>query len=182
MVEYVTARGADPAGVCVTGASSGAMMTSVLLGAYPDVFRAGAAFSGVPFGCFATTDGSSWNHACAEGECVKTAREWGDLVRAAFPAYRGPRPRVQLWHGTEDDTLRYPNLAESVKQWTDVLGTGELPCFMDRPEPGWTRVRYGAAGAGAPVEAISIEGMGHCLPTPGMAERAVEFFGLARDG
>jgi acetylxylan esterase len=182
MVEYVAARGADPNRVYVTGASSGAMMTNVLLGAYPDVFRAGAAFMGVPFGCFATTDGSIWNSPCADGERLMTAREWGDLVRAAFPTYRGPRPRVQLWHGTEDDTLRYPNLFESVKQWTDVLGTGELPRHTDHPEPGWTRVRYGAAGAGARVEAITVQGAGHCLPTAGMAERAVEFFGLTGDG
>ena len=33
--------------------SSGGMMTNVLLGDYPDVFKAGAAFAGVPFACFA---------------------------------------------------------------------------------------------------------------------------------
>ena len=49
---------ATPNRVFATGASSGGMMTNVLLGDYPDVFKAGAAFMGVPFGCFATTDGS----------------------------------------------------------------------------------------------------------------------------
>jgi len=29
------------------------MMTQAMIGAYPDVFKAGAAFAGVPFGCFA---------------------------------------------------------------------------------------------------------------------------------
>ena len=41
----------DPAKAFVLGSSSGAMMTNVLLGSYPDVFAAGAAYSGVPFGC-----------------------------------------------------------------------------------------------------------------------------------
>ena len=48
----------DSSRVYVTGASSGAMMTDVLLGDYPDVFQAGAAFMGVPFGCFYT--GTVW--------------------------------------------------------------------------------------------------------------------------
>jgi acetylxylan esterase len=39
--------------VFVTGTSSGAMMTQVLLGSYPDMFAAGSAWAGVPFGCFA---------------------------------------------------------------------------------------------------------------------------------
>jgi acetylxylan esterase len=179
MVEHVQRhhRG-DPDRVYVTGASSGAMMTNVLLGGYPDVFSAGAAFMGVPFGCFATTDGSSWNSTCAEGDRVFSARGWGDLVRAAHPTYRGRRPRVQLWHGTEDDILRYPNLAEEVKQWTDVLGVGQVPALTDHPCPGWTRSRYGATGAEAPVEAISIEGGGHDLPVGGMAAMAIRFFGL----
>ncbi len=41
--------GADASRVFVTGASSGGMMTNVLLGDYPDVFKAGAAFMGFPF-------------------------------------------------------------------------------------------------------------------------------------
>jgi acetylxylan esterase len=170
MVEHVRRQhGGDGDRVFVTGASSGAMMTNVLLGAYPDVFRAGASFMGVPFGCFATFDGSLWNSPCADGEVSRSGREWGDLVRAAHPGYRGPRPRVQLWHGTEDDILRHPNLAEAVKQWTDVLGTGGEPAGTDHPRPYWTRSRYGRTGDDAPVEAISIQGM---------AALAIRFFGL----
>lgn len=39
--------GVDPDQVFATGTSSGAMMTNVLAGAYPDLIRAGAAFAGV---------------------------------------------------------------------------------------------------------------------------------------
>ncbi|GDY50756.1 hypothetical protein SVIO_013790 [Streptomyces violaceusniger] len=91
MVRYAQQRhNADPNRVYVTGASSGAMMTNVLLGDYPDVFKAGAAFSGVPFGCFATTDGSGWNTACANGTITKTPQAWGDLVRGPTPDTRAP--------------------------------------------------------------------------------------------
>ncbi|MFF8596905.1 PHB depolymerase family esterase [Streptomyces sp. NPDC015220] len=179
MVAYAEQHyGADPDRVFVTGASSGAMMTNVLLGDYPDVFKAGAAFMGVPFGCFATTDGSSWNSACANGTVTRTPQQWGDLARAAYPGYSGPRPRMQVWHGTEDATLRYPNLAEEVKQWTDVLGVSPTPALTDHPQSTWTRTRYGGTGDRAPVEAVSVQGAGHTLPTSGMAARAIAFFGL----
>ncbi|MGA5037464.1 PHB depolymerase family esterase [Streptomyces capoamus] len=183
MVDWTTRTyAADTGRVFVTGISSGAMMTNVLLGDYPDVFAAGAAFSGVPFGCFATTDGSEWNSACSGGTVIRTPQQWGDLVRAAYPGYTGPRPRMQLWHGTEDDTLRYPNFGEAIKQWTNVHGLGQTPAATDTPVAGWTRTRYGATGDRAPVEAISLQGVGHNLYSRGMASRALTFFGLDGGG
>ena len=103
MVSYVQQRyNADPNRIFVTGASSGAMMTNVLLGDYPDVFKAGAAFTGVPFACFATTPPNTWNSECANGQVIRTPQQWGDLVRNAYPGYTGARPRMQIWHGTND--------------------------------------------------------------------------------
>ena len=183
MVDWVTRTyGADTSRIYATGVSSGAMMTNVLLGDYPDVFAAGTAFSGVPFGCFATTDGSEWNSACAQGTVARTPQAWGDLVRGAYPGYTGPRPRMQLWHGTADDVLRYPNFGEEIKQWTNVQGTGQTPARTDSPQSGWTRTRYGGSGDQAPVEAISLQGVGHDLITTGMAARVITFFGLDGDG
>ncbi|MBB5872816.1 poly(hydroxyalkanoate) depolymerase family esterase [Allocatelliglobosispora scoriae] len=179
MVNYVLQRNnADPSRVYVTGASSGGMMTNVLLGAYPDVFKAGASFMGVPFGCFATTDGSMWNSTCANGQLIKTAQQWGDQVRAAYPGYTGARPRVQLWHGTNDQTLRYPNFGEAIKQWTNVHGLSQTPSSTDTPQSGWTRTRYGSTGGTAQVEAISLNGVGHDLPQSGQAALAIAFLGL----
>ncbi|MFI9831518.1 PHB depolymerase family esterase [Streptomyces sp. NPDC051913] len=183
MVDWtVDAYDADTSRVFATGISSGAMMTNVLLGDYPDVFAAGAAFSGVPFGCFATTDGSEWNSACAQGTITHTAQEWGDIARAAYPGYTGSRPRMQLWHGTEDDVLRYPNFGEEIKQWTNVQGVSQTPAATDSPQSGWTRTRYGGTGDRAQVEAISLQGVGHNLYAWGMAARVLTFFGLDSGG
>ncbi|GHB26524.1 hypothetical protein GCM10010306_019960 [Streptomyces umbrinus] len=183
MVDWVTRTySADTSRIFATGISSGAMMTNVLLGDYPDVFAAGAAFSGVPFGCFATTDGSEWNSACSGGTVIHTPQEWGDLVRTAYPGYTGPRPRMQVWHGTEDDVLRYPNFGEEIKQWTNVLGVSQTPAATDSPQSGWTRTRYGSTGDRAPVEAISLQGVGHNLYAYGMAARVLTFFGLDSSG
>ncbi|MBO0796779.1 MAG: PHB depolymerase family esterase, partial [Ktedonobacteraceae bacterium] len=149
MVTYVEQHNnGDPNSVYVTGASSGAMMTNVLLADYPDVFKAGSAFMGVPYHCFATTDGSLWNSACANGQISMTPQQWGDLARAAFPGYSGLRPRMQLWHGTADTTLNYANFGEEIKQWTNVLGVSQTPSFTDSPQSGWTRTRYGSTGIG----------------------------------
>ncbi|MEV5437563.1 PHB depolymerase family esterase [Streptomyces sp. NPDC052682] len=183
MVDWVVRTyDADTGRIFATGISSGAMMTNVLLGVYPDVFAAGAAFAGVPFGCFATTDGSEWNSACANGTVIRTPQQWGDLVRGAYPGYTGPRPRMQLWHGTEDDVLRYPNFGEMIKQWTNVHGVSQTPAATDSPQSGWTRTRYGGTGDRAPVEAISLRGVGHNVYANGMAARVLTFFGLDSSG
>ena len=179
MVNWVVAnRNGDAGRVYVTGASSGGMMTNVLIGAYPDVFKAGAAFMGVPFACFATTDGSMWNTQCANGQRIMTPQQWGDLVRNAFPGFTGARPRMQIFHGTADTTLQFPNFGEQIKQWTNVHGLSQTPSFTDTPQPGWTRTRYGGTGLMSPVEAIRLEGVGHSLPLGGQARMAIEFFGL----
>jgi len=168
----------DSSRVYVTGASSGAMMTDVLLGDYPDVFQAGAAFMGVPFGCFYTGTVDGWNSACAQGQVTMTPQAWGNEVRAADPGYSGPRPRVQLWHGTADTTLSYVNFGEEIKQWTNVLGVSQTPSSTDTPVSGWTRTRYDNSAGTVEVEAYSIAGAGHVLPEAGMAAYAIHFFGL----
>lgn len=168
----------DPARIVVSGFSSGAMMTNVLAAQYPDVFSAASAFSGVPAGCFATTNGSLWNSQCAGGNVIRSAQEWGNVARAMFPGYTGAYPRMQLWHGDQDTTLAYPNFGEAVKQWTNLHGLSQTPSFTDRPQPGWTRTRYGDTGIHATVEGISIAGTGHTLPQTGMIAYAVTFLGL----
>jgi acetylxylan esterase len=179
MVQYVEAHNnGDASRVFVTGASSGGMMTDVLLGDYPDVFKAGAAFMGVPFGCFAGTEVDEWNTACADGQVSMTPQQWGNLVRNADPGYTGPRPRVQLWHGTADPTLNYNNFGEEIKQWTNVLGVSQTPTSTDQPQSGWTRTQYADGSGTVQVEAYSIAGAGHVLPETGMAAYAIHFFGL----
>lgn len=179
MVHYVEQHfHADRRQVFATGISSGAMMTNVLLGDYPNVFRAGSAMSGVAFGCFATTDGSLWNNDCANGDISKTPQQWGDIVRGADPGYRGPRPRMQLWHGTADTILFYPNFGEEVKEWTNVLHA--TPAFTDHPQPTWTHTVYVNRAHQAEVDAYSVAGETHNLgfDYPDWAQIALQFFGL----
>jgi len=103
MVTYAIANyGGDATRVFATGSSSGAMMTNVLAGAYPDVFSACTVYSGVPDGCFYVAGATAgmtdpgWNSACSTGTYTQTAQQWGDLVRSYYPGYTGARPKMSM--------------------------------------------------------------------------------------
>jgi acetylxylan esterase len=169
---------ADRHRVFAAGFSSGAELTNVLLATYPDVFAAGSVMAGTAVGCYTADDGG-WNPNCENGGTIRTARQWGDVVRAAYPGYAGPRPRVQLWHGTADEILAYPNFGEEIKQWTDVLRA--RPCGTDQPRPTWTRTRYSTRSGRVVIEAYSVAGGAHgiAFSEPDIERYAIRFFGLA---
>jgi acetylxylan esterase len=50
------------------------MMTNVMLGSYPNLFKAATAYAGVPFGCFSGS--SDWSSQCATGQLIKTGAQW----------------------------------------------------------------------------------------------------------
>ncbi|MEU9045997.1 MULTISPECIES: PHB depolymerase family esterase [unclassified Kitasatospora] len=182
MITYTEQHyGGNANAVYVTGESSGGMMTNVMLADYPDVFKAGAAFMGVPYHCFHTGTVRGWNADCAQGKVSMSPQQWGGLVRTTGdPGYTGPRPRVQLWHGTADTILSHNNLGEEIKQWTDVLGVSQTPSATDTPAANWNRTRYDNSAGTTQVEAYSIVGAGHQLPVQGtaMAANAIHFMGL----
>ncbi|MFI6230866.1 PHB depolymerase family esterase [Micromonospora echinospora] len=180
MISYVGRQyGGDLGRVYATGSSSGGMMTNHMLAVYPEVFRAGAAFMGVPFNCFANAaDYPPGASQCTGGTMNRTPQQWGDAVRQAYPGYSGPRPRVQLWHGTNDTLVPYSLLQETIEQWTDVFGLSQTPTSTDTPQPGWNRRRYADPLGTVQVEAYAVQGAGHSLPSGGMAAAAVQFFGL----
>jgi acetylxylan esterase len=180
MVNYVVQNNnADASRVYAAGHSSGGMMTNVLIGSYPDVFKAGAAYAGVAFSCFAgNVDSLGWNATCATGNVTKTGPQWGDIVRAAYPGFTGTRPRMQLWHGTVDETVNFHNFGEEIKTWTNVLGVSETPTSTenDAIQTTWIRTRYIDAGGVVQVEAIQETGQPHNLVVD--VADAVHFFGL----
>jgi poly(hydroxyalkanoate) depolymerase family esterase len=181
MVTYAERQyGGDPSRVYATGSSSGGMMTQHMLAVYPDVFKAGASFMGVPFNCFANAADYPPGGRCTGGSMNRTPQQWGDAVRQAYPGYTGARPRVQLWHGTSDTLVPYSLLQESIEQWTNVFGLSQTPASTDTPQSGWNRSRYGSGTV--QVEAYSIQGAGHSLPSSGMAAYALAFFGLTTGG
>jgi poly(hydroxyalkanoate) depolymerase family esterase len=188
MVKYTLSKySGDANRVYTVGGSSGGIMTEALLGVYPDVFMAGVSLMGVPCGCWAqgysdvTGTGSTaqWSGSCAGGSVVKTGPQWGDLVRSYFPGYTGHRPRLQHWHGTADTTLNYKNLAEDVKEWTNLLGLSETPSGTETPKSG-TSHQFWKNSCFTVYETFSLSGVGHAVPFDGTAVAA--YFGLDKSG
>jgi poly(hydroxyalkanoate) depolymerase family esterase len=138
-----------------TGVSAGGAMTAVMLAAYPDVFEAGAVHAGIPFGC-ALNVGQAVS--CLSGGTKKTAQEWGDLVRAAHTQVK--TPRVQIWHGSADTTVRAGNLAELTKQWTNVAGIADAPSDTSTLGPASRKVYKDKLGV-VQVETFEVAGMAH---------------------
>ncbi|KAF2221276.1 putative Acetylxylan esterase A [Elsinoe ampelina] len=184
MVKYAVSNyGGDASRVYVTGSSSGAMMTNVLAGAYPDVFKAASVYNGVPDGCFAvsgataTQDPPAWNSQCANGQVIKTAQQWGDLTRSYYPGYTGSRTRMLLWHGTVDQTLKYPNYGELLKQWSNILGLTTSKNTVNTPQSGYTQTIYGSGTANtAKLVGYSAANVGHTVPVHEAQD--IAFFGL----
>ena len=86
---------------------------------------------------------------------------------------------MQIWHGTNDTTLRYPNFGEQIKQWTNVHGLSQTPIVHRHaavrldPHP-LRRHRHHGAGRGDQHR----QDVGHNLPLSGQAAMAIAFFGL----
>jgi poly(hydroxyalkanoate) depolymerase family esterase len=184
MVEYqVAKRNADAGRVYIMGTSSGAMLTQAMLAVYPDVFKAGAEFSGVPAGCWSAgwSAASNWGGTCASGQESKSAEDWGDLVRAMYPGYMGPRPRVQLWHGTSDTTINFNNQTEAIKQWTNVLDLTMTPSSTDTTSARNFKIEKWQNACGFTLlEAHTESNGGHNIALDGDA--VIGFFGLDKPG
>lgn len=156
----------DDGRVFVTGLSAGGAMTALMLATWPDVFSAGAIFAGVPYGC--ATDKKTTAEAAnclkdysgTNAYLARSPKGWGDLVRSAAPAHKGPWPRVQIWHGTADAVVSPRNMTELVKQWTDVHGIDQTPDANDTVES-YPREQYKDGSGKVLVETFEITGKGH---------------------
>ncbi|KAI0406359.1 Alpha/Beta hydrolase protein [Xylaria palmicola] len=181
MVNYTLEKyHGDKSKIYVMGGSSGAMMTNVLAGAYPDVFEAGAAYSGAAFACFAGSKADptplSGNQTCAQG-LQHTPEEWARFVRNAYPGYEGRRPRMLVAHGLADTLVRPQCGYEQLKQWSAVLGVTNTRNNTGAAVPEgsrYTEMVYGADGS--QLVGYFGQGVGHIAPPnePVM----LKFFGL----
>ena len=136
----------DASRVFVTGLSAGGAMTSVMLATYPDVFAGGATMAGVAYGANI-------------GE-TKSAMALGDSVRAAYPAYHGPWPRLSVWQGQSDSVVSPSSATALVSQWTNVNGQSGTATSTNTVA-GAMHSSYADAQGRVVVESDLIPGMGH---------------------
>jgi poly(3-hydroxybutyrate) depolymerase len=175
--------------IFVTGLSAGGAMTLAMLATYPDVFAAGAVIAGLPYG--GATNAQEALRGMFQAP-PKSSRELGDLVRQASPN-RNIWPKLSVWHGSADRTVKPSNACEIIKQWLDVH---ELPLtpMSDEIVDGHSRQVWWNAVGETVIESYTITDMAHGTPLthseggvagPYMIEAGIsssahiaEFFGL----
>lgn len=172
----------------VTGLSAGAAMTAVMLATYPDLFEAGAIMAGIPYGC---ASGVTDAFSCMSPGKDKTAEAWAALLPTASSSRP---PRVSVWQGDADWTVRPANMKELVEQWSAVNGVSEEPSSSSTDGRA-THAEHADPSGAVRVESWSIAGMGHGValsPKEGCGragayfldvgvcstQRVAEFFGL----
>ncbi|MEU6674393.1 PHB depolymerase family esterase [Streptomyces sp. NPDC046925] len=157
-----SAYGADPQRTYVTGLSAGGAMTSVMLAAYPDVFRAGAVVAGLPYDC---ADDVVSAYSCMNPGVDRTPSAWAQGVRDANPGYGGPWPRVAVWQGDSDPTVAKKNADELRDQWTAVHGIDQSPDRTSAIGPNSTRrEQYLGADGTVAVEVDRVPSIAHGTP------------------
>ncbi len=149
----------DPARVFVTGLSAGGAMANVMLAAYPETFAGGAIIAGLPYGV-----ASNMAEAFAAMRHTRSPppAALGDAVRSAS-SHRGPWPRVSIWQGDEDATVKAGVAEDLISQWRNVHGvdavTPEQRASGLRREAVWRNARGETV-----VELHQFRGMGHGAP------------------
>jgi poly(hydroxyalkanoate) depolymerase family esterase len=162
MVDYMKSQySIDNTKVFVTGLSAGACLTTVMLGAYPDLFSAGAIMAGTPYK--SATDATSAMNAMS-GLISKTPAQWGDSVRSENPTFSGVYPKVAIFQGTSDLTVNQANATELVKQWTNVQNTDQVADSVNSSYNGNPSVimkQYNNASGKTVVQTYLITNMQH---------------------
>jgi poly(hydroxyalkanoate) depolymerase family esterase len=151
--------GIDSARIFVTGLSAGGAMTNVMLATYPDLFAAGASVAGIDFRC---ASGMNDAYTCMAGK-DESGKVQGDRVRAAFPGFSGPWPRMSIWQGDSDWTVQPKNAQEMLLQWADVAGV-DTTADATRTVGVATQAEYKDVAGKTRVELWTLKGMGHGTP------------------
>jgi poly(hydroxyalkanoate) depolymerase family esterase len=165
----------DPERVFITGLSAGGYMTTLMLACYPDVFAAGAAFSGGAHNCdLKCTDSNKlqdWTRP--PGYVPPSAAD----VKNAWPEYWNDaakrKPRLLVVHGSLDEAVKPINLDDAMKQWTGALGIDATPdnATLGLPQTlgGYPYNAYAYQG-GVGVATMLMTDLGHGTPVyPGSA-------------
>ena len=156
----------DPERIFVTGLSAGGGMTAVMLATYPDVFAGGAVIAGLPYEC---AHGLTDAFSCLFFGKNLSPFLWARMVREATN-HTGPWPKVSIWQGSSDFTVKPINATELMEQWTGVHDIDQVPDEEDVVN-GHPHMIFEDADGNALVETFLIRGMGHGAPIdPGLGD------------
>ena len=155
----IDAHGIDTSRIFITGLSAGGAMTSILLASYPELFAGGAIIAGLPFGAASNVQQAL---EAMRAPDTLSGDQLGDRVRSASD-HAGPWPRVAIWHGAADQTVKSSNADAILAQWLSVHELDEAPNSTEDISGHRYRIWHDAKGR-ALIEDYRITGMGHGTP------------------
>nr|WP_316652197.1 PHB depolymerase family esterase [uncultured Gellertiella sp.] len=169
MIDHVVvAHGIDRGKIFITGLSAGGAMANAMLAAYPDLFEAGAIIGGLPYGT-ATSVGEAFERM--QGRNFPDTADLQALLPSATTRARA-LPRLSVWHGTHDHTVKPVNAERIVDQWRAAHGLAHA-ADHSLDEPSASR-RVWRDGKGRDVvELYMIDGMGHGVPLATTASTSI---------
>ena len=160
MIEtMIDAHGVDTSRIVITGLSAGGAMTSILLASYPELFAGGAIIAGLPFGAASNVQQAL---EAMRAPDTLSGDQLGDRVRSASD-HAGPWPRIAIWHGAADQTVKSSNADAILAQWLSVHELDEAPNSTEDISGHRYRIWHDAKGR-ALIEDYRITGMGHGTP------------------
>jgi poly(hydroxyalkanoate) depolymerase family esterase len=166
MVRYaITVLKVDSSKIYISGLSAGAAMSTNMLAMYPDIFKAGAIFSG---GAYLTAQNLFVSIPAMLGWVLKSPDRLGNSVRKSNPNFSGSYPRIMIVHGTSDWIVNKRNGLEIMKQWTNVHQTDQQPDSVIEKFNYRKRVKlfvYKNKNQQDVVELFLIKHMGHAVAT-----------------
>ena len=102
--------------IFISGLSAGAAMANAFAVNYPDIIAGVNINAGVPYGCAMN---AYFALSCMEGFIWKFPMVWSSYVKHAIN-YKGPWPKVSIWHGDQDKRVKPINALNLVHQWTGI--------------------------------------------------------------
>jgi poly(hydroxyalkanoate) depolymerase family esterase len=153
--------------VFITGLSAGGAMANVMLAAYPEVFSGGAIIGGLPYG-MASNVGQAFERM--QGRNAPSARKLRSALTASSNAERWPK--ISVWHGTHDQTVKLINAEQTASQWLGAHGISETPDAVETVK-GHIRKSWLDTNGVEAVEVYLIKGMAHGVPLSSGAQLAL---------
>jgi poly(hydroxyalkanoate) depolymerase family esterase len=159
IANMVLSHDIDPDQVFVTGLSAGGAMANVMLATYPEVFTGGAIIGGLPYGVAANV-GQAFERM--QGRNAPDTKTLVTALATASP-HKGPWPKVSIWHGTHDQTVKQLNGQQIASQWLGVKGLLSASGKTEPVRGQFRQVWHGNTG-NEEVEVYLVRGMGHGVP------------------
>lgn len=159
VAHVVEAYGINSERVFITGLSAGGAMANVMLAAYPELFAGGAIIGGLPYG---VTSNVSQAFERMRGQNPPNEVQLRSALLSGS-SHRGSWPRISIWHGTHDQTVRVVNADQIAKQWGTVHETSDAPDLIESINRHRRQTWLDGSGKEA-IDLYTIQSMGHGIP------------------